>query len=302
MGFAFAAVGNPDRERPTVVGLPLSPRSREPPRPDRVGEYRTFGRVNRHRSYPVERRQRSIAGPVGCSVSLYGISGTSREAKFPRHRRTGRVASIAASPSCRTRPRRYSGSELLAALSVGCAIIRLLNVCRRLDLGSGLDEALEALAECSSAAAIAKLANLDDALAARPGISTLRRACRAARDLGGAYRTRRVFRRNSARMMKFPTLSHRCMTALDGNLPGPWRAREGLELTHPRHCRTPRRRSPHRTHGRRMLAAAGTAPSSQPVLVEFRGPEFGFCRFSRFSDQSMTTRSTALPKAAACPA
>jgi len=34
-------------------------------------------------------------------------------------------------------------SELLAALSVGCEIIRLRNICHRLDLGSGLDEALE---------------------------------------------------------------------------------------------------------------------------------------------------------------
>ena len=47
-------------------------------------------------------------GPVGFSVSLYGISGVSRPAKFPGHRRAGRIASIAASPSCRTRRRRYS--------------------------------------------------------------------------------------------------------------------------------------------------------------------------------------------------
>ena len=47
-------------------------------------------------------------GPVGFSVSLYAISGASRQAKFPGHRRAGRVASIAASPSCRTRPRRFS--------------------------------------------------------------------------------------------------------------------------------------------------------------------------------------------------
>ncbi len=65
-------------------------------------------------------------------------------------------------------------SQLLAALSVGCEITRLRNICRRLDLGSGLDEALEALAEGSSAAAVAKLANLDDALAARPGTAILR--------------------------------------------------------------------------------------------------------------------------------
>jgi hypothetical protein len=65
-------------------------------------------------------------------------------------------------------------SQLLAALSVGCEIIRLRNICRRLDLGSGLDEALGALAGGSSAAALAKLANLDVALAARPGTAALR--------------------------------------------------------------------------------------------------------------------------------
>ncbi len=64
-------------------------------------------------------------------------------------------------------------SELLAALAVGCEIIRLRNICRRLDLGSGLDEALKALAGGNSAAAVAKLANLDDALAARPGTAIL---------------------------------------------------------------------------------------------------------------------------------
>ncbi|HEX4261196.1 MAG TPA: FUSC family protein, partial [Acetobacteraceae bacterium] len=65
-------------------------------------------------------------------------------------------------------------SQLLAALSVGGEIIRLRNICHRLDLGSGLDEALEALARGSSAAALAKLANLDVALAARPGTAALR--------------------------------------------------------------------------------------------------------------------------------
>ena len=65
-------------------------------------------------------------------------------------------------------------SQLLAALAVGCEIIRLRNICRRLDLGSGLDEALAALAGGNSAAAVAKLANLDDALTARPGTAILR--------------------------------------------------------------------------------------------------------------------------------
>ena len=65
-------------------------------------------------------------------------------------------------------------SELLAALSVGCEIIRLRIICRRLDLGSGLDNALEALAGANSAAVVTKLANLDDALKARPGTAILR--------------------------------------------------------------------------------------------------------------------------------
>jgi uncharacterized membrane protein YccC len=65
-------------------------------------------------------------------------------------------------------------SQLLAALSVGCEIIRLRNICRRLDLGPGLDEALETLAGGNSAAALAKLTNLDVALAARPGTAALR--------------------------------------------------------------------------------------------------------------------------------
>ena len=65
-------------------------------------------------------------------------------------------------------------SQLLAALSVGSDIIRLRNICHRLDLGPGLDEALEALAGGNSAAALAKLANLDDALTARPGTAILR--------------------------------------------------------------------------------------------------------------------------------
>jgi uncharacterized membrane protein YccC len=65
-------------------------------------------------------------------------------------------------------------SQLLAALSVGCEIIRLRNICRRLDLGSDLDEALAALAGGNSAAAVTKLANLDDVLTAQPGTAILR--------------------------------------------------------------------------------------------------------------------------------
>ena len=44
-----------------------------------------------------------------------------------------------------------------------------------------------------------------------------------------------------------------------------------------------RRRSLHRTHSRRMLTAAVIAPSSQPVLVEFRGPRVRLLRVFRFS-------------------
>ena len=65
-------------------------------------------------------------------------------------------------------------SQLLAALSVGCEIIRLRNICSDVDLGSGLDEALAALAGGNSAAAVAKLADLDAALTARPGTAILR--------------------------------------------------------------------------------------------------------------------------------
>ena len=64
-------------------------------------------------------------------------------------------------------------SQLLAALAVGCEIIRLRNICRHLNIGLGLDEALKALAGGNSAAAVANLANLDDALTARPGTAIL---------------------------------------------------------------------------------------------------------------------------------
>jgi uncharacterized membrane protein YccC len=67
-------------------------------------------------------------------------------------------------------------SQLLAALSVGTEIIRLRRICRRFDLGSHLDAALEAMARGDSAMTIARLARLDEALAARPGATALR-AC-----------------------------------------------------------------------------------------------------------------------------
>jgi uncharacterized membrane protein YccC len=65
-------------------------------------------------------------------------------------------------------------SQLLAALSVGTEIIRLRRICRRFDLGSYLDAALEAMARADSAMTIARLARLDGALAARPAAAALR--------------------------------------------------------------------------------------------------------------------------------
>ena len=98
-------------------------------------------------------------------------------------------------------------SQLLAALSVGCEIIHLHNICRRLDLGSGLGEALER----REAAAQGLLPNLPilmprlrlDRNSHSPG------ACWAAHDLGSPGRTPRVFRCRSARTMKFATLFDR---------------------------------------------------------------------------------------------
>jgi uncharacterized membrane protein YccC len=65
-------------------------------------------------------------------------------------------------------------SQLLAAFSVGAEIIQLRHICRRFDLGAGLDAALEAFACGSSAIATTRLANLDAALASRPDAATLR--------------------------------------------------------------------------------------------------------------------------------
>jgi uncharacterized membrane protein YccC len=65
-------------------------------------------------------------------------------------------------------------SELLAALSVGAEIIHLRRICRRIDLGSLLEAALEAMARGDSATAIVRLAQLDEALAARPDTGALR--------------------------------------------------------------------------------------------------------------------------------
>jgi uncharacterized membrane protein YccC len=65
-------------------------------------------------------------------------------------------------------------SEMLAALSVGTEIIQLLRIARRIDPGSELDAALEALAEGDIALATARLGQRDDALAAHPGTAALR--------------------------------------------------------------------------------------------------------------------------------
>jgi uncharacterized membrane protein YccC len=63
-------------------------------------------------------------------------------------------------------------ARLLAALSVGTEIIRLRRIGLRLDLGSDLDGALEAVARGDSAIATTRLARLDEALASRPGPAT----------------------------------------------------------------------------------------------------------------------------------
>ena len=59
-------------------------------------------------------------------------------------------------------------SQLLAALAVGSEIIQLRRIAPQLGQGSDLDAALEALAQGNSAIATARLASLDDWLAARP--------------------------------------------------------------------------------------------------------------------------------------
>ena len=65
-------------------------------------------------------------------------------------------------------------SQLLAAFSVGIEIIHLRHLCRRFDLGSGLDAALEAFARGSCAMTADRLADLDRALASRFGATALR--------------------------------------------------------------------------------------------------------------------------------
>jgi uncharacterized membrane protein YccC len=65
-------------------------------------------------------------------------------------------------------------SQLLAALSVGTEIIQLRRIARRMDLGSDIDAALDAVASGDRRIATSCLARLDEALAARPGAAALR--------------------------------------------------------------------------------------------------------------------------------
>ena len=64
--------------------------------------------------------------------------------------------------------------QLLAAFSVGTEIIQLRRIARRMDLGSELDAALNAVASGDSGIATARLARLDETLASRPGAAALR--------------------------------------------------------------------------------------------------------------------------------
>ncbi|HEX3522775.1 MAG TPA: FUSC family protein [Stellaceae bacterium] len=65
-------------------------------------------------------------------------------------------------------------AEMLAALSVGTEIIQLRRIGRRMDLGSELDAALEALRRGDITLATVCLDRLNDALAARQGAAALR--------------------------------------------------------------------------------------------------------------------------------
>lgn len=65
-------------------------------------------------------------------------------------------------------------AEMLAAFSVGTEIIQLRQIGHRMDFGSELDRALEALRRGDIALATAHLDRLDDALAVRSGAAALR--------------------------------------------------------------------------------------------------------------------------------
>jgi uncharacterized membrane protein YccC len=65
-------------------------------------------------------------------------------------------------------------AQLLAALLIGTEIIKLRHFCRRFDLGSDIDAALNAFARGNSATAIARLADLDRALTSGLDAAALR--------------------------------------------------------------------------------------------------------------------------------
>jgi uncharacterized membrane protein YccC len=70
------------------------------------------------------------------------------------------------------------GTQILAALFVGTAIIQLRRIARSMDLGSELNAALEALRRGNIALTTARLDRLDGALAARPGAAALQARAR----------------------------------------------------------------------------------------------------------------------------
>ena len=65
-------------------------------------------------------------------------------------------------------------SQLMAAFSVGSQIIQLRHIASRLELGTTLDSALEALAQGQSAIAVERLALVDQMFASRVGGAILR--------------------------------------------------------------------------------------------------------------------------------
>jgi hypothetical protein len=65
-------------------------------------------------------------------------------------------------------------AQILAALSVGTAIIQLRRIARAMDLRSELNAALESLRRGNIALTTARLDRLDGALAARPDSAALR--------------------------------------------------------------------------------------------------------------------------------
>src|SRR5438874_11445929 len=65
-------------------------------------------------------------------------------------------------------------AQLLAALSVGTEIIQLRCITQQLNLQSELDAGLESIVSGDSAAAVSRLAALDEMLATRPGAAALR--------------------------------------------------------------------------------------------------------------------------------